>query len=251
MHRLRAAAQALLTSAAHTLEHHPKHVTAAIAVLMLGAGGGAFAVASLGPDPAALPVSIVSEAVEPLPLQTQSDALEVHSFSLYSADIARSTDTAEALLARLGINDGAAATFLRQDGLARTQLLANGRSVRAEADDTRHLERLTARWAVDETQFKRLIVERDASGRFASRVEVGALTSSLRMGNGVLRSSLFAAVDEARLPDAVATQLTDIFSGQIDFHRHLRRGDSFAVLYEALEADGEPLRTGRVVSAEF
>ena len=251
MQRLRAASLALLSGAAHALEHHPKQVTVAIAVLMLGAGGGAFAVASLGPDPSALPVSIVSEDVEPLPLQTQSDALEVHSFSLYSADMAKSTDTAEALLARLGINDAAAAAFLRQDSLARTQLLANGRSVRAEADDTRHLERLTARWAVDETQFKRLIVERDASGRFASRVEMGTLAPSLRMGNGLLRTSLFAAVDEARLPDAVATQLTDIFSGQIDFHRHLRRGDSFAVLYETLEADGEPLRTGRVVSAEF
>ncbi len=251
MDRLRATGLALVAGAAHALEHHPKHVTVAIAALLLGGGGGAFAVASLGPDPSALPVQIVTEEVEPLPLQTQSEALEVHAFNLYTADIARATDTAEALLARLGINDAAAAAFLRGDNLSRTQLLANGRSVRAEADDNRHLVRLTARWAMDDTQFKRLIVERDAAGRFTSRIELGQFTPSLRMGNGLLRTSLFAAVDEAGLPDAVATQMADIFSAQIDFHRHLRRGDTFAVLYETLEADGEPLRTGRVLSAEF
>ena len=52
-------------------------------------------------------------------------------------------------------------------------------------------------------------------------------------------------------PDAVVGQMVDIFSGDIDFHRALRSGDRFSVVYEALEADGEPLRTGRVLSAEF
>jgi murein DD-endopeptidase MepM/ murein hydrolase activator NlpD len=31
----------------------------------------------------------------------------------------------------------------------------------------------------------------------------------------------------------------------------LRKGDRFSVVYESLEADGEPLRTGRVLSADF
>ena len=36
-----------------------------------------------------------------------------------------------------------------------------------------------------------------------------------------------------------------------DFRRSLRKGDRFAVVYESLEADGEPLRAGRVLSAEL
>jgi hypothetical protein len=71
------------------------------------------------------------------------------------------------------------------------------------------------------------------------------------MGNGTIQSSLFAATDEADIPDSVASQLADIFAGDIDFHRALRKGDRFAVVYESLEADGEVLRTGRVISAEF
>jgi murein DD-endopeptidase MepM/ murein hydrolase activator NlpD len=42
-----------------------------------------------------------------------------------------------------------------------------------------------------------------------------------------------------------------MFGGDIDFHRGLRVNDKFALVYETLEADGEPMRTGRVISAEF
>jgi murein DD-endopeptidase MepM/ murein hydrolase activator NlpD len=45
--------------------------------------------------------------------------------------------------------------------------------------------------------------------------------------------------------------VAEIFAGDIDFHRSLRKGDRFSVVYETLEADGEPLRSGRVLSAEF
>jgi murein DD-endopeptidase MepM/ murein hydrolase activator NlpD len=37
----------------------------------------------------------------------------------------------------------------------------------------------------------------------------------------------------------------------VDFHRDLRRGDRFSVVYEALAADGEFVGFGRVLSAEF
>ena len=51
----------LVSRAAHALEHHPRQVTALVAALLLTAGGGAFAVASFGPDPASLPVREVLE----------------------------------------------------------------------------------------------------------------------------------------------------------------------------------------------
>ena len=42
------------------------------------------------------------------------------------------------------------------------------------------------------------------------------------MASGTIRTSLFAATDEAGIPDAVATQLAEIFATDIDFHRELR-----------------------------
>lgn len=244
--------ESVVSRVAHVLEHHPRQVTAVVAAMLLTAGGGAFAVASLGPDPSLLPVREILENVQPLPLAEQSEALDAHRFSLFNAEAVRSSDTAETLLARLGVNDPVAASFLRQDPLARPQLLGvPGRQVNAEFTDGRNLLRLTVRWALDNASFRRLVVERQADGNFASRIEAAPLVASLRIGSGSIRSSLFAAVDEAGIPDAVTTQLVDIFSGDIDFHRNLRAGDRFAVVYETLEADGEPLRTGRVVSAQF
>lgn len=247
------AVEQALWAVARVLEHHPRQVTIAVAALLLGAGGGAFAVASFGPDPSALPVREVVEAVEPLAIGVQADALVGHSISLYRTEVLRPTDTVDTLLARLGIHDAEAAAFLRADALVRTQLLGRyGRTVRAETSDQHTLRGLTARWVVDDTgSFKRLVVERTADQRLVSRIETAPLTAAVRLGSGTIRSSLFAAMDDSRIPDEVAVQVADILSSEIDFHRGLRKGDRFSVVYEALEADGEPLRTGRVLSVDF
>ena len=247
-----AAADSLLSRLARGIQKHPKRVTAAVAAFMLCGAGGAFAVASLAPDASDLPVYQTTEAVETLPLDVQADALAGHGFSLFRSEITRSSDTAETLLKRMGIDDPAAAAFLRTDANARTALLGRaGRTVNAETSDSHGLLRLTARWAPeDDGRFKRLVVQKSAQG-ITSRIEDAPLVASTRLSGGVIRSSLFAATDEAKIPDAVAIQVVEMFSGDIDFHRAMRKGDRFSVVYETLEADGEPLRTGRVLSAEF
>lgn len=247
------AGERLLSQTAQVLSHHPKQVTFALAAVLLGGGGGAYAVAALGPDPALLPVTQQVVDVEPLPLAPQSEALQAHSFNLYRSEVTRGSDTADALLGRLGIHDPAAAAFLRSHPVVRSELLGRaGRHVTAEANEQHGLVSLRARWsAEDPRQFRRLMVQRKDNGRFDTWVETVPLEPSLRLGSGTLRTSLFAAVDDAGIPDEVALQLVDIFAGDIDFHRGLRKGDRFHVVYETLEADGEPLRTGRVVSVEF
>ena len=235
------------------LERHPKRITAVVAALMLGGGGGAFAVASLAPDASDLPVREVLELVQPLPLQAQTEALDLHSFRLFRSGVTRTSDTAEALLQRLGMVDAAAAAFLRTNPAARQPLLGRaGRTVSAEATDRQELLSLTARWINSESDgnFQRLVVEKTPRG-FVSRVEAAPLVASTRLAGGTIQSSLFAATDDARIPDAIATQVAEIFSGSIDFHRALRKGDRFSIVYETLEADGEPLRAGRVLSTEF
>ena len=71
------------------------------------------------------------------------------------------------------------------------------------------------------------------------------------MKSGDIRSSLFAATDAAGLADSIAIQVADIFSTDIDFHRDLRRGDRFSVVYEMFYDQGSPVRAGRVLAAEF
>ena len=244
---------ALLDRVSHSIQKHPKRLTAALVAILMTGGGGAFAVASLGPDPVDLPVRLVEQAVPSLASDTSlAELLERPGFSLYRSEQVRSTDTAESLLRRMGIADPAAAAFLRRDANALQNLLGRtGRMVSAETTDDHRLLRITARWAHGEdSEFKRLVIEKTGNS-FASRIETAPLTVSSRLAGGVIRSSLFAATDAARIPDNVAVQLAEMFSGDIDFRRALRQGDRFSLVYETLEADGEPLRSGRVLSAEF
>lgn len=250
---LTTASLALRDRISQGIQNHPKRITALLAALLLTGAGGAFAVASLAPDPADLPVREVVLPVASLASGLSlAELVDQPGFSLFRTEQVRSSDTVESLLQRMGVADPAAAAFLRRDSLVQKNLMGRtGRMVSAETTDDHRLLRLTARWAPDDSgTFRRLVVETSDAG-FASRIETAQLTTSSRLAGGVIQSSLFAATDAARIPDAVAVQVAELFSGDIDFRRSLRKGDRFSVVYETLEADGEPLRTGRVLSAEF
>ncbi len=231
---------------------HPHAAAAGVTAFLLLAGGGAVAVASLGPDASDLPIRQVIE--KPLPsLQPNTLGADLAQIQLYRSDVSRSNDTADSLLSRLGVSDASAAQFLRQDPLVKKHLLARaGRSLQASANTQQQLTELVVRWAADDGRhFKRLRVSRQANGSFSAELQEAPLQASTHMASGVIQSSLFAATDDARIPDNVANQLADIFSGDIDFYRALRKGDRFSVVYESLEADGEPLRAGKVLAAQF
>lgn len=220
----------------------------------------AVAVAPLAPDAAQLPQRMVTQTLEPTGLQAQLEALAAHEIQLTRSDLTRATDTAEQLLARLGVVDASAAAFLRQDGVARTLLSGRGgKLVQAQAAGDNSLIELIARSPSErselaKTHFTRLTISR-TDAKWLTRLETVPYTSQVRLASGTIRSSLFAASDEARVPDLVASQLAEIFSADVDFHRELRKGDTFSVVYEALVADGDPVPwnsgAGRVTAAEF
>ncbi len=246
-----AAGNLLVSQASRTARAYPKQITAAIAAVLLFAGGGAFAVATLGPDASDLPVQQVLEATAPLTVDKQLDALGTFEFTLFRSEVTRTGDTADALLRRLGIADTAAGAFIRGNADARAAFLSRpGRAVAAEVTQDNQVQKLSARWIPDgDTAFKRIVIAKTQEG-FKLGSETDSLTARTRLASGAVQTSLLAATDEAGIPDAVASQLADIFSGDVDF-RSLRKGDRFAVVYESMDADGQTMRTGRVLSAEL
>jgi murein DD-endopeptidase MepM/ murein hydrolase activator NlpD len=68
---------------------------------------------------------------------------------------------------------------------------------------------------------------------------------------GVIRSTLFGAVDAAGEQDQLALDLADIFAWDVDFNTEIQPGDSFRVAVEKLYLDGALARYGRVLAAEF
>ncbi|EHR69944.1 metalloendopeptidase-like membrane protein [Burkholderiales bacterium JOSHI_001] len=246
--------------AGHWAARHPRRLTAVAVSALASFAVTAFGIAPMAPDAADLPQRLLSEDVRLLELAPQLDALANHDLALWRNDTVRSADTADSLLKRLGVNDPLAARHLRGDRDARR--LFDGRSgkmVRARAQADGSLVELVARFpALDDglshSHFTRLTLSKH-DGLWHTRLETAPLTARARVGSGTVRSTLFAALDDANLPDAVGTQLVEMFGNDIDFRRELRRGDTFSVVYEALFADDQPVTwnagVGTILAAEF
>lgn len=253
-------AQATLTAQSLMIEHR-RTVLGSAAVLLAGFAVAAFAVAPLAPDAADLPRRMITEGVAVEAVEPQLEALADHVLDLYRSELTRAGDTPDSLFRRLGVADSYAAAFLRSDPIARRLLEGRpGRLVQARTSADGKLVELIGRYAPQRPEqlgshFIRLTIARDAQGEFAAQEETAELGPTVRLASGTIHSSLFAASDEARIPDAIAIQMAEIFAADIDMHRELRRGDTFSVVYEALTADGEPIGwnqgVGRVLAAEF
>jgi murein DD-endopeptidase MepM/ murein hydrolase activator NlpD len=241
------------------LSRHPKKITAAISVALAGFAVTAFGIAPMMPDASDLPRRLITEDVAPEGVPAQLEALAEQELELYRSDLTRSSDTADTLLRRLNVDDPVAADFLRNDPVGRQVLEGrSGKMIQVRTGADGELDELVARYALGDdpaaTRFTRLRIQR-ADGKLRASLDSAPLAAEVRMGIGAIRSSLFAATDDAGIPDAVATQLVDVFSNDIDFHRDLRKGATFSVVYETLTADGEPITwnagVGRVLAAEF
>lgn len=242
------------------LARRPRGLVALVTAVLAGGGAAAFAIAPLAPDAAHLPKRWLTESVIPEPIELQLESLASHSVELYRSDTTRASDTADALLGRLGADDPGAAAFLRSDSVARKLLDGRpGKTIQARVDRAGRLVELVARYPAQRseqqaTHFTRLRITRPA-GVLLADLEAVPLSMQVRLGSGTIRSTLFAATDEARIPDGIAGQMAEMFAADIDFHRELRKGDSFTVVYEAPSADGEPVAwdqaAGRVLAAQF
>jgi hypothetical protein len=159
-------------------------------------------------------------------------------------------DTVMALLQRLGVDDPAAAGFLK--GSASTQSLfrqlSPGKNLTARTGPQGELQTLV--FPLNGGKDQALVVERHGDG-FSASEQALPLETQVVMKSAEIRYSLFGASDAVGIPDSVATQLADIFGGDIDFHRDLRKGDRFAVIYESINYLGRPVRSGRILAAEF
>ncbi|MFL6682088.1 MAG: peptidoglycan DD-metalloendopeptidase family protein [Burkholderiaceae bacterium] len=239
---------------------HPRRLAAGTAAVLAVIAGTAFGLAPMAPDASALPKRLVTESFTPDNLDAQLDALAAQHLVLARSDVTRANDTASTLTKRLGISDAQLDAFLQADATSRKLWQGRaGKLVSATTDDTGRLTRLVARYPAERddqfaSHFTRLTLTRGDAG-FTSKLETVPFGTTTRLATGSVRTSLFAATDDANVPDPVATQLAEVFSSDIDFHRELRKGDTFSVVYEALTADGEPVPwnqgSGRVLAAEF
>lgn len=212
----------------------------AVFVFALSGVVAAFATIAPSPEDAVLPGQALLR--EPYPIDLQTALLAPPEAFVREARLERG-ESLDALYARLGIGavDGKRLTSFY--AMHRLQI---GTLVRAEVEPNgrfRNLAFLDGRGKV--VRFTHSGEDIDVSLDDV-QYDVVAVARA-----GIIDSSLFAAADAADMPDSIAIQMADVFGGDIDFLRDLRKGDHFSVVYEVLYRDGLPVRTGRVLAAEF
>jgi murein DD-endopeptidase MepM/ murein hydrolase activator NlpD len=184
--------------------------------------------------------------IEEIALPTSAPAAG-NATSFWRNERVQRGDTVAELLRRLNVEDQSASEFLRKNKSAEgLRQLPVGKEVQAETDANGAL--LTMRYMGSDGN--QVIIEKNDNS-FKARTLAALVEKRIQIRTGEIKSNLFAATDEVGLPDPAANQLSEIFGGDIDFHRDLRKGDKFTVIYEMNYINGEPARTGRILSAEF
>ena len=134
-----------------------------------------------------------------------------------------------------------------------------GRTVQAEVDSLGRVTRFSYRLggleddrSADELKpLKRIQVLR-SDEKFRALEEEIPLERSVEVRSVEIRSSLFAATDAAGSRTRSPCSSRDIFGGDVDFHRDLRKGDRFASSTKRSIARASfESRTGRVLATEF
>ena len=131
----------------------------------------------------------------------------------------------------------------RKDGHLRN--LRPGQILRIRADGD-----ALASMVLEIDQLNSLWIEKAASG-FSLRTE--AVEPEIRVAEAttLVSHSLFVDGQKVGLSDALIMHLTDIFGWDIDFALDIHANDQFSVIYEEVYKDGELIKQGRILAAEF
>jgi murein DD-endopeptidase MepM/ murein hydrolase activator NlpD len=156
-------------------------------------------------------------------------------------------DTLAALLSRLNVTEVAAINYLIGAPEAVSfRTLAIGKEAQAETSASGEL--ISLRFLNNNND--QVLIDKQ-NGALQTKTLAAELEKRLFVRTGEIKTSLYAATDAAGMPESAADQLTQLFSGDIDFHHDVKPGDKFTVVYEMDYNNGALVNIGRIQAAEF
>ena len=118
--------------------------------------------------------------------------------------------------------------------------------IRVLTDDSGELQAL--RYEIDPESY--LLVEREY-GQLVAKELNHLIETRVAHSEGTIESSLFLAANEADISENIIMELAGIFGWDIDFALDIRKGDTFKLLYEEIFRNGEKVKDGEIIAAEF
>jgi murein DD-endopeptidase MepM/ murein hydrolase activator NlpD len=204
-------------------------------------------VAAFGIAPNTATEDIALETVVESLALPEAQATDSGAFDYWREERIGRGETLPSLLQKLGINSEDRQEFI---AVARQSKsiggLIPGHSVLARVSSSGRL--LLLRYLVSDTS---LVSVSRVQESFQIKQQSILAEMHPVMRSGSIQGSLFGATDAADVPDKIASEMAEAFSGDIDFHKDLRRGDHFSVVYEAFYFEGQLIKTGRLLAAEF
>ncbi|MGH8400855.1 MAG: peptidoglycan DD-metalloendopeptidase family protein, partial [Gammaproteobacteria bacterium] len=86
---------------------------------------------------------------------------------------------------------------------------------------------------------------------YTAKVSDIPTTINTAYAHGVIENSLFDAASRAGLDDSVTMQLIHLYAWDIDFAHDIQSGDSFSVIYQKIQRQGQAVIDGDILAAEF
>lgn len=217
--------------------------------IWVGCGLGALAIATAVAVAPHSPQVTREIVVEQLHIEGSKPLSAADQRGFMSEERIRPGETIGSLLPRLGVKTPETLNYFRTAPEVRAigEQLAPGKSVFAKV--TEEGELLGLHFPLNDREHS-LVIER-SNGEMSVKKSTEVLERVVIAKSGEIRNSLFATTDAIGIPDAITIQMVELFGGEIDFHRDLRKGDRFVVTYEVDYLRGQPVRSGRVLGAEF
>lgn len=187
------------------------------------------------------------ELPAPVPHQIFDVPAERGAIARWQTLAVRSGDTLAKLFARAGVEARIVHDLARAGEIGRRlHRIHPGDTIEVgfDADD----EVARVRYPLDSE--RKAVFDRNGDG-FDTRILEQPLERRIEYANGTIHSSLFQTGARAGMNDNLIMELVEIFGWDIDFVLDIRRGDRFSVIYESLYKDGEHVRNGDIIAAEF
>ena len=96
-----------------------------------------------------------------------------------------------------------------------------------------------------------LQVERNQQQLLVAQILKHQIEVRTAYASGVIESSLFLASAKSGLSENLTMELANIFGWDIDFALDIRKGDQFTVIYEQRFKNGNKIKDGNILAAEF
>jgi len=184
----------------------------------------------------------------PPPIETQAQTLTPPKAKTHWAkQTVKPGDTLSHIFKRAGLNAQNVYNITHFGGDSKTLThLKPGQKLLFDIGDEGELNQLN----YIESKLKSTLFSKTASG-YSVNETIKQLVAYSKYSEATINSSLFQAGQKAGLSQNVIMELANVFGWDVDFALDIRKGDSFKLIYEEMHLDGEKVKDGNILAAQF